>query len=109
MFSLDGTKIEVSKGDWGIFTITFTGDDTPVDGTTVRVSLKKNPNNDDTIWEKDLLVSDGTVTVVLRTEDTNISPGGYCWDVRILYNDGYVCTPIEPSQFVVGKVVGNVE
>jgi len=109
MFILEGTKIEITKGDWGVFTITFTGDDVPADGTTIRVSLKKNPAMEDAIWEKDLLASDGAVTVVMRTEDTNIAPGGYYWDVRIFYGDGYVCTPIEPSQFVVRKVVGNAE
>lgn len=109
MFDITGTKIEITKGDWGVFTITFTGDDAPVDGTAVRVSLKKNPSLEETIWEKDLYVLDDTVTVTLQTEDTNINPGGYYWDVRVFYNDGYVMTPIEPSQFIVKKVVGNAQ
>lgn len=108
MFIMDGLKIEISKGDCGVFTISFTGEDAPTDGTTVLVSLKKTPAATDAIWEKRLTVVAGSVTVELNTADTNLTPGGYYWDARIIYPDGYVFTPIDPSAFTVRRVVGNV-
>lgn len=109
MFIMNGNDIEITKGDCGIFTVSFTGDDAPVDGTHVLVSLKKSVNEDEAIWEKDLTVSSGIITVSLENEDTNLDFGGYSWDLRIIYNDGFIYTPIDPASFVVKKVVGNVE
>ena len=109
MFSMTGTSIEITKGDCGVFTVTFTGDDAPVDGTHVLVSLKKSVSDTEPIWEKDLTVASGVITVSLESEDTSLDFGGYTWDMRIIYNDGFIYTPIDPASFVIKKVVGNVE
>lgn len=109
MFNVDGQKIGITKGDTGQFTITFTGDDKPEDGCTALVSLKKTKTSEDAIWEKRLAIADDTVTVTVTSQDSNIPFGQYWWDVRILFRDGTIFTPMNPASFKVLEVVGNVE
>ena len=107
MLNINGQKIEVSKGDTGIFTVTFTGDGAPTDNCTVLVSLKKTKDSENVIWEKRLAVTNHMITVSLTSEDTNLAYGQYWWDARILYADGTIYTPMMPAVFKVLEVIGN--
>ena len=110
MFDIKGMAIECSRQDTGMFTITFTGDDAPQDGTVVLVSLKTRPKKDaPVIWEKHLEVYESQVQVHITREDSDLAEGAYWWDARILFDDSEEpFTPMEPAPFRVLEVVGNV-
>lgn len=107
MMNVTGRDIEITKGDTGAFTITFTGDDKPSDGCTVEVSLKKTQTSDTPIWEKKLTVSNDAIYVILNQADTDQPFGQYWWDARILFQDGTVYTPMKPASFKVLEVIGD--
>lgn len=97
----------VSQGDSAYFTITFTGD-VPEDGTTTLFTVKKS-TNDRAVIQKYLPVYDGVVDVELYSRDTNkLEPGNYVWDIRVLFSEKEVVTPMVPSPFVVLEVTGDV-
>ena len=109
MFDVNGNTITVSRQDVGAFTVTFTGNDAPQDGTEVLVTLKEQPKKyAPTIWQKKLPVVDGKITVNINTEDSDLPPGEYFWDVRILYENDEPYTPMTPASYVVLGVVGDV-
>lgn len=107
MLEITGRKIDISRGDTGQFTITFTGDDKPADGVTVWVSLKKTKTSEDVIWEKYYTVHDDTVTVLLTSNDTDLPFGQYWWDARIRFQDGTIYTPMLPASFRILEVIGD--
>ena len=110
MFDVKGMQIECSRQDTGTFTVTFTGDDAPADGTTVLVSMKNTPKKEArVIWEKRLPVVNSKITVHISKEDSDLKEGIYWWDARILFNESEEpYTPMEPAPFRVLEVVGNV-
>lgn len=102
MLEVNGLKISVSRGDTGSITVTFTGQDTPPDGTIALVVLQKTLDSEKQIWEKELAVASGHVTIPFYTEDTNLTRGMYCWCLRLLYVNGDVYTPMEkPQEFEI--------
>lgn len=99
MLIVDGLKISISRGDTGSITVTFTGQDTPADGTVAQVTLQKTMDGDGPIWEKRLDVASGRVTIPFLSEDTvDLSRGRYCWCLRLLYENGDVYTPMDKPQ-----------
>lgn len=110
MFDVKGTQIMCSRQDTGTFTVTFTGDDAPADGTIVLVSLKTTPKKEaKVIWEKRLTVVNSKITVHIGKTDSDLKEGAYWWDARILFDDAEEpYTPMEPALFRVLEVVGNV-
>lgn len=103
MLDVNGLKILLSRGDTGSITITFTGQDTPPDGTIALVTLQKTLDSEEPIWGKELPVSGGRVTIPFLSGDTvNLSRGMYCWCLRLLYENGDVYTPMEkPQEFEI--------
>lgn len=98
MLEVNGLKISVSRGDTGSVTVTFTGQDTPPDGTIALVVLQKTMDCPEPIWEKRLTVLNGRVTIPFFSGDTNFLRGMYCWCLRLLYENGDVYTPMEKPQ-----------
>lgn len=107
MLNIDERRIDVSRGDTGMFTVTFTGQDAPEDNCTVLISLKKTKDAEEIIWEKRLAVSNHMITVTLTSDDTNQDYGLYWWDLRIIFRDGTVYTPMLPAPFKVLEVIGD--
>lgn len=107
MLNIDGDKIAVSRGDTGVFTVTFTGQDAPEDNCTILVSLKKTKDAEEVIWEKRLAVSNHMITVTLTSADTDQDYGQYWWDLRIIFRDGTIYTPMLPASFKVLEVIGD--
>lgn len=107
MFKIEGTKIAISRGDTKSFTVTFKND-VPPDGTIARVSMQKTISKDPNLWSKDIPVSGGAVTIDISSSDSNYPFGEYVWDLRLLYQDGNIYTPINPSPFIIKGVVGDV-
>lgn len=107
MLNINGQSIEVTRGDTGAFTVTFTGTDAPEDGAVVQFSIKKTRTSENVLIEKNLTVASHIIYITLLPEDTNLPFGQYWWDVRILYRDGSVYTPMIPASFKVLEVIGN--
>lgn len=103
MLDVKGLKILLSRGDTGTITITFTGQDTPPDGTIALVTLQKTLDSEEPIWEKELAIVSGRVTIPFFSGDTvNLSRGTYCWCLRLLYENGDVYTPMDkPQEFEI--------
>lgn len=111
MISIEGTRIAITRGDCQPFTITFTGEDVPEDGTEVLFTVKKSSGYPDPVIEKRIPIHDGMIEVEIRNADTkNLSFGEYEWDIRIpdLFGENEPYTPIYPQPFVIAKVIGNV-
>lgn len=98
MLEVNGLKISVSRGDTGSITVTFTGQDTPPDGTIALVVLQKTVDSESPLWEKNLSIENGRVTIPFYPEDTNFRYGAYCWCLRLLYANGDVYTPMDRPQ-----------
>lgn len=111
MIDIKGMNITVSRGDCSPFTITFTGDDVPEDGTEVLFTVKKTSNHKTPVIEKRIPILDHVVTIELTNADTKDLPfGEYEWDIRIpdLFGENEPYTPILPQPFVIAKVIGDV-
>lgn len=109
MLELNGLNIEISKGDTGSIRVTFVGTDVPEDGTIALVSLKNATNDDEPIWEKAIQVVNSGCVIPLLHEDTSLPFGTYKWDLRLIYGDGGIYTPMKPAKFIVAERVGNAE
>ena len=100
--------LAISKGDSASFTVTFTGR-IPENGATVLFTVKNKSDNSIMI-QKHVHVQDGSVDIDLCSADTNkLSENiDYVWDIRIIYSENEVETPMIPSAFVVLGVAGDV-
>ena len=112
MHRFDGFDIELTRGDSLQFRITITGRRLPA-GTAALFSVKERPRDRKAVIEKRLEVdTDGLTLVGLSSEDTDITPRTYYWDLRVLIplGDGTfeVRTPMEYAAFTILEVIGNV-
>ena len=108
MMTLDGLNIEITRGDTGSLTITFTGEDIPEDGTIALVTVKKAAGGK-MIWSKSLTVEGGACQIPLTTETTLLDYGQYKWDLRLIYEDGAVYTPMRPARYTISSAIGDEE
>ena len=102
----DTLMVEITRGDTAIIDVTLEGD-VPADGTIALISLKKQTRDTTAVWEKRVPITNGQFTFSLTSADTDLAPWKYWWDVRFLYKDGSVYTPMSPSPFVITEVIGN--
>lgn len=99
--------IAVSRGDSAFFDVTFKGD-VPEDGTDAIFSVKKDLKGK-VLLQKNVKVYDGVAQIDLYSQDTNkLEPDEYYWDVRVLFSEREVSTPVRPSLFKVLEAVGDV-
>ena len=108
----DTTKmIAVSHGDSAFFDITFHGE-IPEDGTNTVFTVKRDVDgrpSGKAMIQKYVKVNDGIVPIDLFSQDTNkLEPGNYFWDLRVLFSNVEVGTPVKPSRFTVMEAVGDV-
>ena len=102
MLIVEGLKISISRGDTGTITVTFTGQDVPPDGTIAQVCMQQTQDSEEPLWEKNLTVSSGRVTIPLMKENSEYPRGKYVWVLRLLYANGDRYTPMEkPQEFVI--------
>lgn len=107
MFTVNGKDVTISRGDTGSLTVTLTGD-VPDNNTVALVTVRKDINMVDSVWEKRINVTGGQVVIPLDTEDTDIPWYDYYWDMRLIYQNGDIYTPFPPALFRVCEVVGDV-
>lgn len=102
MLVIHNHEIYIPKGEPGSFDIQYTSEP-PADGTRILFSVKKDEDDETALIEKVMEAADGKITVELTSEDTDLEPGNYKWD--LVEENGY--RPIIPALFSIGKVVGN--
>lgn len=102
MLVISNQDIYIPQGEPGSFDIQYTSEP-PEDGTKILFSVKQYEDDKDALIEKTMAVEDGKITVDLMSEDTDLEPGRYKWD--LVEENGY--RPIVPAWFIIGKVVGN--
>jgi hypothetical protein len=112
MHRFNGYDIELTRGDSLQFRVTITGRELP-QGTAALFTVRQRPRDENAVIEKQLAVdADGVVLVGLASDDTDITPRTYYWDLRVLMplGDGTfeVRTPMEYATFTILEVVGNV-
>ena len=108
MLNLDGLNIEVTRGDTGSIRVSFIGEDIPEDGTIALVTVKKAADTEE-IWRKEIQVENGSCLIPLTAESTMLDFGQYRWDLRLLYEDGSVYTPMAPAKYTISPVIGDAE
>lgn len=111
MLELNGLSVRITRGDTAALAVTLTGD-VPPNGSRAIVTLKRAVGTA-AIWEKRLSVQDGVVSITLAHEDTNITPGEYRWDMRLIMYaanglPAEIITPFTPQPWRVLEVVGDV-
>lgn len=98
----------IPRGDTASIDVELSGD-IPEDGTIALVSMKHHLSDKNPLWSKEYPVVDGKFTIELSTDDTDYPPNTYKWDIRLLYSNGEVHTPMAPANFEIGDVVGDAE
>ena len=110
MVSFNGLDIELTRGDTLQFKVTFSGRELP-SGSIALFTIKKRTRDEETIVEKRLPIEGSVVNVGISSEESNITPRTYYWDMRVLIplGDGTydVKTPMEYAAFTILEVVGN--
>ena len=104
MVKVTDNHIEITAGDSAVFDVTIMNGESEYDYSNdeVKFGVKKNFNDATCIIEKDVV--DGKVT--LEPEDTaNLNVGIYFYDVKVVTENGDVCTVISAQQFEVGHSV----
>lgn len=100
-------EITISRGDDAPYVIYF-DDEIPPDGTEAIITVKRHLNSGNKVIEKTVSVRDGAINFAFTSDETNLIPDTYVWDVRLKYANGEIYTPIPPSPFTILGVVGNV-
>ena len=112
MYRFDGLDIELTRGDSLQFKVTVKGRELP-SGTEALFTVKRSPNAEDSLIEKRLaLDEEGVVFVGISSDESDIPPRTYYWDMRVLIplGDGTyeVRTPMEYAAFTILGVIGDV-
>ena len=101
--------IEVTRGDTVTLRIDLSGRDLP-EGSEAVFTVKKNVTDEETVLQKRFNASDEVLVIVLSHEETNLEPGTYFWDVRLLIpleEGGWeVYTPMSYAALTVTAAVG---
>lgn len=105
MYSINGNKIILTKGDSFYATVAMTDKTTgetytPQQGDVVRFGVKRNLTDDDFAILK--VVPNDTLEIYLAPEDTeNLPIGTYVYDVELTYADGNKDTFINRATFIL--------
>jgi len=106
---INGTTIEIHKGNAGTFTIKFTGSDIPADNDKIIFIVKKSPESSPYIIRKELYIQDNILTVNFDSKDTaNLNVDIYYWNLIIEYDNGTSPWTVMrfPGRFIVTPMIG---
>ncbi len=111
MIRTDGYDIELTSGDDLLLRIDLTGRDLP-QGTQAIFTVKRRVRDAEPVIQTTCDASSEILTLRLTHEQTNLTPGTYCWDVRLmipLEGGGYeVHTPMDYAAMIILEAVGSV-
>lgn len=109
MHLFKGNDIELTRGDTLFFKIHLDNRELP-EGTVAYFTVKTSPKATEAAITKKLDASDGVLDIRLFSEDTDLAPRTYYWDVRVLIpleTGGYeVETPMEYAAFTIVDAIG---
>ena len=109
MHLFNGNDIELTRGDTLFFKIHLDNRELP-EGTVAYFTVKASPKATEAVITKKLDASDGVLDIRLFSEDTDLAPRTYYWDVRVLIpleSGGYeVETPMEYAALTIVDAIG---
>lgn len=109
MHLFNGNDIELTRGDTLFFKIHLDGRTLP-EGSVGYFTVKPSAKAEEAVIYKKLDASDGVLDIRLTSEDTDIAPRTYYWDVRVLIpleDGGYeVETPMEYASLTILDAIG---
>ncbi len=109
MHLFKGNDIELTRGDTLFFKINLDGRTLP-EGSVGYFTVKPSAKAEEAVIYKKLDASDGVLDIRLTSEDTDIAPRTYYWDVRVLIpleDGGYeVETPMEYASLTILDAIG---
>ena len=98
---LNNNYMLVVKGDTAMFDITL-DNYTFTEGDRVYFTVKKRIKDSQYVILKVVdVLEENTARVYLTTEDTNIEPGIYVYDIQVSLTNGIVDTVVLPSKFEI--------
>ena len=108
MVKVNGTTIEMTRGDTFIATLTLTQADgteyTPDANDEIRFAMKQRYSDSASKIYK--VISNDDLTLTIDPADTkNLKFGTYVYDIQITYADGRVDTFIDRAKFVLTEEV----
>lgn len=108
MFTISGNNISMINKDTATIDIAIEGY-TFVSGDIAYFTVKKSVDDNVNLIHKKVTEFDGNVvTFFLSTDETNLEPNKYVYDVQLSLADGRVDTVIGPADFVITKGVTEV-
>ncbi len=107
MLAINDGNITLSRGDTATIALELESD-ASLEGVEAIVTLKRKPGDASALWVKRYLIENDTVFVSLSPEDTSFPVGRYWWDVRLVFPNGDIITPVQPKAFMIAAVVGDV-
>ena len=108
MVEINGYDIAVTRGDSLYLRINLEGCDLP-DGAQAVLTIKQHIRSEEALIQTRMDASGEVLGIALSPQQTNLPPGSYVWDVRILvpHEEGVeVYTPMNYAAFVVLDAVG---
>ena len=98
---LNNNYMLVVKGDTAMFDITL-DNYTFTEGDRVYFTVKKRIKDSQHVIQKVVDVFEENIAkVYLTTEDTNVEPGIYVYDIQVSLTNGIVDTIVLPSKFEI--------
>lgn len=101
MFKIENKKIQITRGDTGMFTLSLSQDGQEYDYSSdaVVLTVKKNVYTTETVMQKH--ISYGENVVIEPSDTAELDFGDYVYDVQVKTPGGIVDTVIPPSTFSV--------
>lgn len=103
MINIKNKHIEITQGDSGTLNFKFSQNMTVND--TILFTVKKHLSGEEIFHLSATGNGTDEVSIDLATDKTNIEPGIYFYDIRII-NGTSVKTPFKPKRFLVIGAVG---
>lgn len=104
MYKIDGTRIELTRGDSFYGQVGMKNQDgtdyEPQEGDVIRFALKKRYWDEDPLIEK-TIPNDTLVLHLLPADTKTLAVGGYEYDIEIQFADGDVDTFINQATFIL--------
>lgn len=109
MVEINGYDISLTRGDSLYLRVDLGGRDLP-EGAAAVFTIKKTVRSRSCLVQKTFDASEETLGIQLAPSETDLPPGVYVWDVRLLIplDDGSfeVYTPMKYAAFAVLEAVG---
>lgn len=110
MLRIEEKTIQLTRGDTTRICIVMEGRDLP-DGTEAVFTVKRTAwKKTEPVLQKQLTVLDNKAHLFLDSDETDIEPGNYVWDVRVKEPDDEgmnIFTPMEYGRFGVLEAISD--